>query len=658
LARPLRYTAILVLVAASAALAAFGGWRFARASAPVSGPVVLISIDALRADRLPVYGYTGGNTPAIDALAADGLVFERAYAHAPLTLPSHASLLSGRLPFDTGVRDNAGFVVDGRNRMLAEILRDRGYATGAVVSSFALRRATGIDQGFTFFDDDLSGAGRDAAAAEQVAERWLRSTETPRAFLFLHVFGPHRPRRASEAPDGNTYDGSVSEADKAIGRLVRYLKANQLYDQSTIILLSDHGEGLGDHGEDAHGLLVYDEALRVPLIIKPAASEEAGRRVPALVQLADIAPTVLDLAKAPVPGDLAGQSLTPLLAGDSALAARFVYSESMYPYYALGWSGLATVTDGRFRYIVPFPASPWNPSEAELYDHETDPREQTNLVGGNEPPALAALEAALVDFTSTAVMPGRTAVSAEDHERYESLGYVGSRRSAFETTALSRGDGRVVHPRDRTRLVNRWRDAMARALERDWSGALVSLEAALELEPAHADLWSEVALLSVAAGRHNDALAAVKELDALEPTSAVASYIEARALQARGRHQQAAAAFELALAGQEDPGARAIPEMRSAAAESWLRLYRYEEAEYLFVEEVKRFPANARAWAGLASLYAATERNDEAAAVLSELVHQLPTAEANEFAARVWTALGQPSQASAANAEARRLTAQ
>ena len=199
---------------------------------------------------------------------------------------------------------------------------------------------------------------------------------------------------------------------------------------------------------------------------------------------------------------------------------------------------------------------------------------------------------------------------------------------------------------------------MARALERDWSGALVSLKAALELEPAHADLWGEVALASVAAGRHSDALAAVKALDALDPTPAVTSYVEARALQARGRHQQAVAAFELALAGQADPGARAIPGMRSAAAESLIRLYRYEEAEYLFLEEVQRFPTNARAWAGLASLYEATERNDEAAAVLSALVDQLPTAEANDLAARVWTALGQHRQAAAASTEARRLAAQ
>jgi tetratricopeptide (TPR) repeat protein len=661
LARPLRYTAILVLVAACAALAAFGGWRFARASAPIHGPVVLISVDSLRADRLPVYGHTQGHTPAIDALAADGLIFDRAYANAPLTLPSHTSLLSGRLPFATGVRNNAGFVVDEGNRMLAEILRDRGYATGAVVSSFALRSATGINQGFTFFDDgasdagqgvpqmDATGAWRDDAASEQIAERWLTATRSPRAFLFLHLFGPHRPRPTA---GGAPYDAAVSDADEVVGRLVKYLKANQLYDQSTIILVSDHGEGLGDHGEEAHGLLVYDEALRVPFIVKPAASEHFGRRVADVVQLADIAPTVLDLARAPVPSDLEGRSLTPLIDGDD-FPARVVYSESMYPHYAFGWSGLTTVTDGRFRYITPV-----GPEDAavgaELFDHETDPREQTNLLGVSEPPALTTLRAALETLTSNPAMASPTAVPAEDHQRHEALGYVGGSAFARVPPTGASGNSRV-HPRDKTRVLNTWREAVTKGLERDWTGALTSLKATLEMEPVNADLWAEVARFAVSAGLHDAALAALKKVDGLDPSPTVTSYLDARALQSRGRHQQAAAAFELALAAQAEPGARTIAGVRSGAAESLAKLYRYEEAEHLFLDEVRRFPHNARARAGLASLYQTTLRDDEAAVVLADLVHQIPTAEAHDLAARVWTALGQPKEAAAARVEARRL---
>ena len=179
--RSFRYIVILVLFALGTGLAAVAGWRYARTSAPVNGPIILISIDALRADHVPAYGYRGVQTPNIDALAADGIVFERAYAHAPLTLPAHAALLSGRLPIDTGVRDNVGFVIPDTERLIGAMLSVRGYATAAVVSSFALRKQTGIGQGFSFFDDGLSSrpAGshapvrRDGADSERIAERWL-----------------------------------------------------------------------------------------------------------------------------------------------------------------------------------------------------------------------------------------------------------------------------------------------------------------------------------------------------------------------------------------------------------------------------------------------------------------------------------------------------
>src|SRR6202158_6073527 len=153
--RPFRFTFILVLAALGTGLAAVSGWRYARASAPVSGPIIVISIATLRADHLPAYGYRNVKTPAIDALAADGTVFERAYSHSPQTLPAHASLLSGRLPFETGVRDNLGFVIKAGERLLPQMLRERGYATGGIVSAYVLRRETGISQGFDFFDGEM-----------------------------------------------------------------------------------------------------------------------------------------------------------------------------------------------------------------------------------------------------------------------------------------------------------------------------------------------------------------------------------------------------------------------------------------------------------------------------------------------------------------------
>ena len=294
MARPLRFTFILILAALGTGLAAVGGWRYARASAPVNGPIVVISIDTLRADHLPVYGYRKVRTPAIDALAHDGVVFERAYSHSPQTLPAHASLLSGRLPFETGVRDNLGFVIKASERVLPQMLRERGYATGGIVSAYVLRKETGISQGFDFFDGEMPPSSperlvgqvkRDGSDSEVIAEHWLDSLGSSRAFLFLHLYEPHKPyapavRFAEFAP----YDAQIAYADEIVGRLVRYLKTHQLYDRSTIVLLSDHGEGLGDHGEQEHGLFLYRETIRVPLLIKLPDRGAAGRRVAAPVQ--------------------------------------------------------------------------------------------------------------------------------------------------------------------------------------------------------------------------------------------------------------------------------------------------------------------------------------------------------------------------------------
>src|SRR5947208_9153212 len=286
-------------------MAAVGGWRYARASAPVSGPIILISIDTLRADHLPAYGYKKVKTPAIDALAADGVLFERAYSTAPQTLPAHAALLSGRLPFETGVRDNIGFLVKPGERLLPQMLRERGYTTGGVVSAYVLRKETGINQGFDFFDGEMPPSSpelsigqvqRDGGESEKIAERWLDANGSGRAFLFLHLYEPHKPytppeRFAQYAP----YDGEIAYSDEIVGRLVKYLKSHQLYDRSTIVLLSDHGEGLGDHGEQEHGLFVYDEAIHVPLIIKQESNAGAHRRVADLAQHIDIVATILDL---------------------------------------------------------------------------------------------------------------------------------------------------------------------------------------------------------------------------------------------------------------------------------------------------------------------------------------------------------------------------
>jgi tetratricopeptide (TPR) repeat protein len=718
LAHSFRYSFILASVAAGTTLAAVGGWRYARASAPVSGPILLISVDALRADRLPTYGHTRIETPAFDALSADGVVFDRAYAHAPMTLPAHTAMLSGRLPFETGVRGEAGFTVSGDERMLAEILSDRGYETGAVVSSFALRRETGLDQGFTFFDADLPppspDAGsptldRDGGESVQVAERWLESIGTTRAFLFLHLAEPHRRHAPPERfVDLGPYDGEIAYVDEIVGRLVKYLKTHQLYDQSTIILVSDHGEGLGDHGEQAHGLLVHEETLRVPLIIKPAAGDGAGRRVSDVVQHIDLVPTILDLAKAPLPGDLRGRSLKPLLDGSGRLEPGVIYSESLFGRYQFGWSGIVSVTDGRYRLIR-------SPRE-ELYDLLQDPSEQVNIAQESDA-VREALSAALDEMIAGTPVPEPAGIAPDDRDLFEALGYVGT-----VVRQPSVNDGLPI-----VGLVEAYRAAVAHDVAREWPAAIEKLQELLQDDPTSVDVLNRLGAVASRAGQQELAYDAFRRVtvlmpdeggahlgaatalwrlrrpqearlhaeraaalagstdrrlsgaaheliarigigarDALmartaadlasqaEPGRPVPLFVEARLLQEQRRDEEAIPLLERAVAEIGRTNARRIADLHSHAAGSLVRLYRYAEAEYHYLEELKLFPLNARARADLATLYHTLGRDEEAAQTLADLVRLTPTPDAFLLAARLSQTFNNPRQAAEFRLEAQR----
>jgi len=721
--RPLRFTFIIFLAALGTTLAAVGGWRFARASAPVSGPIIVISIDTLRADHLPAYGYRKVRTPAIDALAADGVVFDRAYSHAPQTLPAHAALLSGQLPFETGVRDNVGFTVRPGERLLPQMLRERGFTTAGVVSAFVLRKETGIGQGFDFFDGEMPPASpessigqvqRDGGDSEKIAERWLDSIGTARAFLFLHLYEPHKPyappaRFAEFAP----YDGEIAYADEIVGRLVRYLKSHQLYDRSTVILLSDHGEGLGDHGEQEHGLFVYDEAIHVPLIVKQESNVGAGRRVADLVQHIDLVPTVLDLVKAPIPGGLRGRTLKPVLEGTGRLAPTTVYAEALYARYHFGWSELTAITDERYRYIKA-------PRE-ELYDLQHDAREQTNLAADRAQPRQA-LRGALDRIAGGAVIPAPREVSPDARERLQALGYVGAQNDI----AIGPGEA-LPDPKDKRDILERYREAVDLAAERRWPQAIALLQQILRDDPEMADVWGQLAIfatrfdrsdLAVDAYKHHielvpeeptayigaaAALLKLRKLDEArdhaqlavdvaapsdkrsraaahemlarialakhdpdsardearlaheqDPTLPLPAVIDGRLLYDEGRYADALPLFQQALAELKKNAARPIAELHFYTGDTLGRLERYDEAEAEFLEELKVFPQNTRARAGLAMLYQANARPDEAERVLSDMTRITPTPDSYALAARLYAMFGNRKQADAVRAEARR----
>jgi hypothetical protein len=258
--------------------------------------VVLISVDTLRSDHLPAYGYGGVQTPNLDAFRRDSILFQRAYSHCPMTLPSHVSILTGLLPTEHGVRNNIGYRFDGgKFRTLADALRARGYRTGAAVSSYVLRSETGISHGFDDYDDSIPVAAAGAISEHQRSGYetlkftlpWIERNAQQPFFFFFHIYEPH-------APYDPSYDGEIAKSDDIVGRLLARLKSLGIYDRALIIFLSDHGEGLWDHGEDQHGILLYRESLQVPLMIKLPRSTHRGSLVARPVALKDVFPTVLD----------------------------------------------------------------------------------------------------------------------------------------------------------------------------------------------------------------------------------------------------------------------------------------------------------------------------------------------------------------------------
>jgi arylsulfatase A-like enzyme/Tfp pilus assembly protein PilF len=713
LSRPFRYTFIVGLVALATALAAVGGWRYARASAPVNGPIVLISIESLRADHLPAYGYRQVKTPAIDQLAADGIVFEHAYSHIPQTLPAHATLMTGTLPFENGVRDDVGFAIPEKERLLAEILRDRGYETGAVVSNVALRKDTGIGQGFAFFNDDLPpedadtewrAIRRDSADAERVAEQWLGRNNTPRRFLFVHLDARRDPDAAAKFAQYSPYDAEIAHADESVGRLLKYLKAHQLYDRTTIILVSDHGAGLGDHGEQAHGLFVYEEAVRVPLIIKQAAGEGAGRRVGDVVQHIDLMPTILDFAKAPVPGNLKGRSLKPLLDGTATFGRRLVYSESGFGRYHFGWAALQSVSNGEFRYILA-------PSE-ELYDLRTDLAQRRAI---DDPKELAKWRSRLKDLVRDSDASQPIAISEPLREQLAELGAVGNRPSAEEDPE------HPADPKDKYRIVEGYRAAIAFAANGEWARAIDTLRDVVTNEGDVADIWTRIATYAALLGHDSEAAAAFERVIAMAPQDAAAqfgagrawlrlsrfdrarkhaeklveadqppavqleahmllaeialarrdaiaarrqaalvaagdahttfpAYVEGRIAYAKGRYAEALKALEAV----SEPAPAFAADVHLYLGDTLAALGRFAEALPAFERAIAAQPLQTRARLSIARAYERSGQHEEAIAALTSMTRVLPTPDVFRLAADTAERFGEREEAAALRGEARR----
>jgi len=496
-----RSVAVLVVVVSSIGCSR-GGQSAIRV--PDGTPIVLISVDTLRSDHLPAYGYDGVETPAIDQLRRDGILFQRAYTHIPLTLPAHTSLLTGLLPPTHGVRDNLGYTVDSTTApLLQQTLKEAGYATGAGVSAYVLRRATGIGVGFDFFDDDIdispdpSSPGveaiqRPGAETLNVVRPWLRSVADRPFFLFFHIFEPHSPYEppaefAARFPF--PYDGEVAAADDVVGDLLDELRNLGLYDRALIVFLSDHGEGLGDHGEAEHGLFVYRSTLQVPLILKLPRGERAGETIEYPVQLIDVNPTLVSALGLPKKERLQG---TPLLAQPQPEPQdNPIYAETFFPRLHFGWSDLAALIVGRHHFI--------DAPQPELFDLLQDPDEMDNRFG-REPALEAEFRTMLSAYDRRLVSPAP--VDPETRSRLEALGYVGG---------ASTSDGDVLpDPKSRVESLADIRRAYDLYTGGDLEAAVPAFRKILEENPKIETAWEYLVMAQLGLGRPDEAVATCK----------------------------------------------------------------------------------------------------------------------------------------------------
>lgn len=694
------------MVAAIVTAAGWVGWRTIARRTP-AGPIVLISIDTLRADHLPVYGYTKVRTPNIDALAREGVLFEHAWSHAPQTLPAHTSILSGQLPFEHGVRDNVGFTVKRGQWFIQGALKSQGWPTGGFVSAYVIRAATGINQGFDVYDSQMPPVSseraigqvqRDGGQTLAAAMKWLDTLDSTKPFfLFVHFYEPHKPyepppRYASYAP----YDGEIAYADELVGRLLDRLKSGGVYQRAMIVLLADHGEGLGDHGEQEHGLFLYQETTHIPLIIKLPGSHPA-RRVAAPVQQIDVAPTILDFAGTPRQPQLHGRSLRPLLEGTGTIPEVPIYSEALYSRYHFGWSELYGLTDSRYHFI--------RAPRDELYDLQRDPHESASIAGGR-PQVRQAMRGVLDSIISNTPISAPGSVDEQDRQRLAALGYVGT----GSAVPLSMPGDSLPDPKDKIQVLEKYRRAADLAGEYKFAQATTLYRELLVADPEMTDVWLQLAEVYVRQGLTEDAVRAYQEVIKRNPKDAgsllgaaggllrlgqtedarkhaelalsvaPAAAHEMLAKIALARHDRPAALREAQLAQQSDPTlpmplfieglllyndgkyadaltpflhahdalrgrAVQINDLSYYIGDSLAHLNRYREAEPYFLEEIRIFPHNTRARAGLAMLYRAMGRDDDSERVVDGLLRVSPTPEGRALAAHLWTMFGEPEKA-------------
>jgi arylsulfatase A-like enzyme/Tfp pilus assembly protein PilF len=606
--------------------------------------LLLVTLDTTRADRLGCYGYAPARTRHLDRLAAEGVRFARAYAVAPITLPSHASILTGLYPFEHGVRNNGNFYLADRYSTLATALKAQGYRTAAFVSAFILDRRYGLARGFDLYDDRMDGAQAQVLALEAerrgdrtalCLSRWLEQNAAGPApfFAWLHLYDPHEPYRPPppfrQAFASNPYDGEIAFDDAAIASILDKLGALGLLERTLVAVVADHGESLGDHGEETHSMFVYEGAIRVPMILWRPGRLPAGRVVAEPVRGIDLAPTLLELLGAPGLQAPHARSLVPLLEGRSGAPPPAAYAETYLPKFYMSWAPLRCLVDERYKLIdAPRP---------ELYDLAQDPAESENRYSAADPRA-AALQAELGRLTAGS--EGSMSVGAlgrEAAEKLAALGYIGAGSEPAPPQGATARD-----PKDVIAIFNRLRRANSAVRDRRFAEALPILREVLAEDPTNAFAQLVLGSAHMGMGQYAEAIDRYRRYVALVPTSSYAHqwmaicylnlddrtgalreadaalaldprFTDARVLRAgilAARGDRGGAIAELKRAVEIDPGKPAI---RLDLAKVLAEAGRPEEGRREYEAALRQQPDFAPALVGLAGLQARSGAFEEAA---------------------------------------------
>ena len=584
--------------------------------------VLLITVDTTRADRLEPYGAENVATPNLQRLASRGILFEDATAVAPITLVSHASILSGLYPFEHGVRNNGTHYASEDLTTLAEVLRDKGYRTAAFVSASVLERRYGLDQGFEVYDDDLS-AGRDrsprvvadrpAEATIASATSWLEGLGPEEDyFLWVHLYDPHAnyspPPPYRDQYRQRLYDGEIAYMDEQIGHLLGHPRVTTAEgEQAIVTVIADHGESLGEHGERTHGILAYDSTLHVPWILRVPGGP-AGVRVSEPVGHVDLMPTILSLVDVKFREKISGRDLVPTIEGTRPPRDVPYYSEAYLPFYTYGWEKLKTMRLGRWKLIdAPTP---------ELYQLSRDPQELSN-VHEQQPGVAHDLKRDLDTWLERAENSDAEAsleLDSEAAEKLRSLGYI-SVGSGRQKTDGSRPD-----PKDMIDLHVALENARFFATDRLYEQAIEQLEKVLRRDPENLSALVEMVRSYENLGNLDEARRIAEQVLVIDPDYQWIYITLARLETQAGNIEKALELTELAI--QRDPK---NPEARIQNAMTLGRLGRQRESQAALEAALQDHGEHPRLNALYASMVEVPQgKLDEAQARLEKVVTRDP----------------------------------